>query len=106
MTTAIGYPTVAYSEGHGEELQLGSGLCFSDEAAGARELAANASRIEAWRRTESYELWKHVSTASIPGIPSWLTRVAGLQQAAGIESHTGHGCLPPAVEASTCEGYA
>jgi hypothetical protein len=64
LTTAIGYSTMAYSESSGEEPQLGSGLCFSDEAAGARELAANASRIEAWRRTGSYELWKHVSHGS------------------------------------------
>lgn len=61
MNTAIGFPTVAYSEAAGEEHQLGSGLAFSDEAAGVRELAANASRIEAWRRTESYELWQTVS---------------------------------------------
>ncbi|EKM58113.1 uncharacterized protein PHACADRAFT_139764 [Phanerochaete carnosa HHB-10118-sp] len=59
LDTAIGFPTAAYSEGLGGEPKLGSGLCFSDEAVGARELAANASRIEAWRRTQSYELWKH-----------------------------------------------
>lgn len=59
LETTIGFPTLSYSEGPGEEARLGSGLCFSDEAAGARELAANASRIEAWRRTRSYELWNH-----------------------------------------------
>ena len=65
LTTAIGFPIAVYSEVPGEGPQLGSGLCFADEAAGARELAANASRIEAWRRTGSYELWKHVSTSSL-----------------------------------------
>lgn len=59
MSTAIGFPTQVYSEPVGEGPHLGSGLFFSDEAAGVRELAANASRIEAWRRTESCELWKH-----------------------------------------------
>lgn len=64
MTTTIGYPTVPYMEPPGEEPRLGSGLCFADEAAGARELAANASRIEAWRHTESYELWQQVSLST------------------------------------------
>lgn len=64
LETAIGFPTTVYFEGLGGEPRLGSGLCFSDEAAGVRELAANASRIEAWRRTQSYELWKHVRDAS------------------------------------------
>ncbi|KAI0090336.1 docking domain of Afi1 for Arf3 in vesicle trafficking-domain-containing protein [Irpex rosettiformis] len=58
INTTIGYPGVSYIESSGEEPRLGSGLCFTDEAAGVRELAANASRIEAWRRTESYELWQ------------------------------------------------
>lgn len=61
MNTTIGYPSTNYTELPGEEPRLGSGLCFTDEAAGARELAANASRIEAWRRTESYTLWEQVS---------------------------------------------
>ncbi|KAI0346507.1 spindle pole body interacting protein [Trametopsis cervina] len=58
LTTNIGYPSAPYSESPGEEPKLGSGLAFTDEAAGVRELAANASRIEAWRRTESYTLWE------------------------------------------------
>ncbi|KAI0703720.1 spindle pole body interacting protein [Cytidiella melzeri] len=58
LETTIGYPGTVYIELPGEEPRLGSGLCFADEAAGARELAANASRIEAWRRTESYTLWE------------------------------------------------
>ncbi|KAI1315856.1 hypothetical protein EDD11_000291 [Mortierella claussenii] len=34
---------------------LGTGLVFSDEASRAREIAANASRIEGWRATTSYK---------------------------------------------------
>lgn len=62
ITTSIGYPTATYTEHYGgEESQLGSGICFSDDAARARELAVNTSRIEAWRRTESYQLFQIVS---------------------------------------------
>ena len=53
MNTTIGYPSRPYSESVGEEPRLGSGICFTDDAACARELAANASRIEEWRRNES-----------------------------------------------------
>lgn len=60
LNTTIGYPNEPYQELPGDEPRLGSGLCFTDDPAGARELASNASRIEAWRRTESYTLWQHV----------------------------------------------
>ncbi|KAI0078370.1 spindle pole body interacting protein [Panus rudis PR-1116 ss-1] len=53
ISTTIGYPSVSYSE---HPPRLGSGLCFADEIAGARELSANASRIEAFRKTEAYTL--------------------------------------------------
>ncbi|KAI0792369.1 docking domain of Afi1 for Arf3 in vesicle trafficking-domain-containing protein [Abortiporus biennis] len=56
--TSIGYPTAGYSERPGENPRLGSGLLFIDDAAGARELSANSSRIEAFRRTESYKLFQ------------------------------------------------
>lgn len=79
MTTEIGYPTIAYSESPTGGPQLGSGLVFSDEAAGARELAANASRIEAWRRTESYQRWKHVCRP-LQGLFDLLIRSPGFQQ--------------------------
>lgn len=58
--TTIGYPNSLYSERLGDRPRLGGGLCFLDEAAGHRELSANASRIEAWRRTESYKLCQAV----------------------------------------------
>ncbi|TCD66558.1 hypothetical protein EIP91_001226 [Steccherinum ochraceum] len=58
LNTTIGYPSGSYSDRGLDGPHLGSGICFTDEAAGARELAANASRIEAWRRTESYSLYQ------------------------------------------------
>ena len=36
-------------------MQLGSGMVFVDDALGVKELTANASRIEGWRRTLSYQ---------------------------------------------------
>ena len=43
-------------KGHGAEMsQLGGGIVFTDDALGAKELAANASRIEGWRRTPPYQ---------------------------------------------------
>ena len=58
--TTIGFPSAQYSERIGDVPRLGSGLSFQDDVAGARELASNASRIEAFRRTESYQLYQEV----------------------------------------------
>ncbi|BGP39727.1 hypothetical protein JCM10450v2_003696 [Rhodotorula kratochvilovae] len=52
-TTSIGFPSAPAREG-----QLGSGIVFGDEGAGARELAANAPRIEAWMKTPSYRAYQ------------------------------------------------
>lgn len=41
---------------------LGQGYVFPDEATKQRELAANANRIEGWRRTISYRYYKKVMT--------------------------------------------
>ena len=60
-TTTIGFPTSPYSERPGEKPRLGSGAFFTDEVACAKELAINAGRIEAWRRTECYKLFQEVS---------------------------------------------
>ncbi|KAH9941624.1 mesa protein [Epithele typhae] len=58
-TTAIGYPTAAYAErAPNERPRLGSGPFFADDGAAGKELAANAGRIEAWRRTECYKLFQ------------------------------------------------
>lgn len=58
IETSIGYPSASYSDKPGEPLRLGSGLLFTDEGQGPRELSANASRIDAWRRTETYKLYQ------------------------------------------------
>lgn len=58
--TTIGYPSTVFSEGPGDSSQLGSGMVFLDEAAGAREVTANASRIEGWRRTKTYHYFQEV----------------------------------------------
>ncbi|KAI0720675.1 mesa protein [Cerioporus squamosus] len=57
-STTIGYPSSTYSERPGEKPRLGSGAFFTDDAACAKELAINAGRIEAWRRTECYRLYQ------------------------------------------------
>ncbi|KAJ3571772.1 hypothetical protein NP233_g3548 [Leucocoprinus birnbaumii] len=52
--TKIGYPSSPPTELPGQAAQLGSGIAFADDATCSRELAANAHRIEAWRKTTSY----------------------------------------------------
>ncbi|KAJ7803801.1 stabilization of polarity axis-domain-containing protein [Mycena olivaceomarginata] len=53
-TTKFGYPSHAY-DGRAPNPRLGSGIVFNDESVGRKELAANSHRIEAWRKTNSYE---------------------------------------------------
>ncbi|KAL0575799.1 hypothetical protein V5O48_006177 [Marasmius crinis-equi] len=54
-TTTIGYPNTHFVEGSSTRPpQLGSGVVFNDEQAGMKELSANAHRIDAWRKTNSY----------------------------------------------------
>ena len=48
--TEIGFPSASFNGQH-----LGSGTVPMDSAAFQRELSANASRIEGWRKTRSYE---------------------------------------------------
>ncbi|GAA5855904.1 hypothetical protein JCM9279_001167 [Rhodotorula babjevae] len=50
--TTIGFASAPFTAAGGGA--LGSGIVFADEAAGAREVAANGPRIEAWMRTPSY----------------------------------------------------
>ncbi|EIN08406.1 mesa protein [Punctularia strigosozonata HHB-11173 SS5] len=58
-STEIGYRSSFFSmSGLNTGPQLGSGMAFLDDAGGARELAANASRIEAWRRTKVYQYYE------------------------------------------------
>jgi hypothetical protein len=54
-STQISFPSAGFSPNSIAGPQLGSGLFFVDEATGARELAANASRIEGWRKTNTYQ---------------------------------------------------
>lgn len=61
-STSIGYPSSSFEFPSTNESggRLGSGLSFMDETSGGRELLANASRIEGWRQTKSFEYYKTV----------------------------------------------
>jgi len=59
-TTTIGFPGSSFNEGPGDTSQLGSGIVFLDDAAGSREVMANTSRIEGWRRTAMYLTYQEV----------------------------------------------
>ncbi|KAG8982436.1 hypothetical protein FRB90_006792 [Tulasnella sp. 427] len=50
---------------------LGSGMVFMDDATRAREMTSNASRIEGWRGTKSYEYWQQVRGVS-NDFQNWL----------------------------------
>lgn len=54
-TTKFGYPSSFFTEMPGQAPTLGSGIAFVDEPTCSRELVANAHRIEAWRKTTSYQ---------------------------------------------------
>jgi len=58
--TTIGFPGVSFTEGPGDTSHLGSGIVFLDDAAGSREVLANASRIEGWRRTAMHRICQEV----------------------------------------------
>lgn len=45
---------------------MGSGLAFSDDFAGVRELQANASRIEGWKQTKMCKYWDVVRSSLTP----------------------------------------
>lgn len=60
-TTTIGFPASPFNEGPGDTSQLGSGVVFIDDAAGSREVMANASRFEGWRRTPMYRAFQEVT---------------------------------------------
>lgn len=54
--TQIGWPS--------NEIHLGYGPVFQDEASKQRELSANASRIEGWRQSISYKYYQRVNSRS------------------------------------------
>ena len=61
-STKIGYLSTPFTEAApGRPSQLGSGVVFNDEATRLRELSCNSNRIEAWRRTNSYQYCVMVS---------------------------------------------
>lgn len=53
-STKFGFQSSIFTEAPGRMAQLGSGIAFVDDATYIRELSANAQRIEAWRKTNSY----------------------------------------------------
>lgn len=54
--TYFGYPSTPFMEsGSTRAPHLGSGIVFNDDALGMRELHSNAHRMEAWRKTNSYQ---------------------------------------------------
>lgn len=65
-STTIAWPTMPYTERPGEKPRLGSGAYFVDDATCARDLAVNATRIEAWRRTECYKFFQIVRSLHLP----------------------------------------
>ena len=60
-STKVGFPSSPFSESPGHPPQLGSGLSFNDDASCWKELVANGHRIEAWRKTNSYQYLVAVS---------------------------------------------
>ena len=58
--TTIGFPSVPFNEGPGDTSLLGSGVIFLDDIVGSREVTANASRIDGWRRTPTYRMFQEV----------------------------------------------
>ena len=67
--TTIGFPTAGYADRPAEKQRLGSGAFFTDEGACSKELAVNAARVEAWRRTECYKLFQEVRGALNRSVP-------------------------------------
>lgn len=56
--TTIGFPSAPFNEGPGDTSQLGTGVIFLDDVAGSREVTANSSRIEGWRRTPTHRMFQ------------------------------------------------
>jgi hypothetical protein len=54
--TTICFPGASFADGTGDSSHLGSGIDFLDDVAGSREVLANASRIEGWRRTAMHRM--------------------------------------------------
>ena len=76
-STKIGYATMPFTEG-----QLGSGTFVED----SKEIAANAGRIEGWRRSHNYEYFKTVRSVMIrtDALTPTPTRITGFSGASRI----------------------
>lgn len=83
-STAICFPSLSFSDG-----QLGSGTIPEDP----KEMAMNIGRIEGWRRSVSYELFKAVSTVSQYSV-SHLTCCPGLPGPNGRKHDSRHRRMP------------
>lgn len=64
-TINFGHLSSFFTEIPGQGPKLGSGIAFPDEATCSRELAANSHRIEAWRKTSSYQYYIAVRKSAI-----------------------------------------
>lgn len=91
--TTIGYPSTVFNEGPGESSQLGSGMVFLDEPAGLREVTANASRIEGWRRTQTYHYFQEVCSRSLH-FPICIQGERVMTRTAGLSKRFGNECDP------------
>ena len=103
-TTSIGYPTVPFSVPSGAYPfgRLGSGA--PPEAVDEALLISNASRIEGWRHTRSYEYYKMVSINSF--IYGCYSSGVGLPIHDGDKSNPRIRPAVPAVTASAREACA
>lgn len=64
MITEIGYPSYNFNSSLNLN-KLGSGIVFTDEGIRARELNTSSGRIEGWKVTRGYELFKEVNPFSL-----------------------------------------
>jgi hypothetical protein len=87
-STKFGFPSSNFTEAPGRLPQLGSGIAFSDDAICMRELSANAHRIEAWRKTNSYRYCVMVHLFFHCGLhPVSYLCVSGLGQISNQQRH-------------------
>ena len=73
-STALGFASVPFTE-----KVLGSGVVYPDEPLAMKELAANASRVEGWRRTKTYQYCTIVRGERV--VPTISDRGTGLSKA-------------------------
>ncbi|KAF9027622.1 spindle pole body interacting protein [Hymenopellis radicata] len=68
--TSIGYPSNPFLESSaGRTARLGSGVIFNDDSLGLKELVANAPRVDAWRKTNTYQYYMQDFKKSLTANP-------------------------------------